>query len=130
MSYRTIKLAMALVALLIACGQPSKQRLTMIEQDHKWVLVDSQNKVQYQVFLYDNGPDYPSEGLYRIVRNEKIGYADTNHVVVIEPKYDCAYPFENGKAKVSNKCSIVPAGEHNIWSSDAWIYIGKDGRNL
>jgi hypothetical protein len=130
MRNQTMKFMIVLVTLLLACGQPAKTSLKMIEQDHKWVLVDGQNKVQYQVFLYDNGPDYPSEGLYRIVRDGKIGYADTNHVVVIEPKYDCAYPFDNGKAKVSTNCGSTKVGEYSTWTSNDWIYIGKDGRKF
>ena len=44
----------------------------------KWVIMDSKKKVLYEIFPYDNGPDYPSEGLFRIVQNGKIGYAHEN----------------------------------------------------
>ncbi len=95
----------------------------------KWVILDKQNKEIYEVFPFDNGPDTPSEGLIRIVKNGKIGYADANtYAVVIPPQFDCAYPFEKGKAKVSKNCKTIKEGEHSIWESDAWQFVDKKGR--
>jgi hypothetical protein len=86
----------------------------------------------YKIFVYDNGPDYTSDGLYRIVgANEKIGYMDSlTSKVVIEPQFDCAFPFENGKAKVSNKCETKKDGEHSTWESKDWYFIDKSGKKL
>ena len=108
----------------------SSALLTMTQTgDGKWVIMDSQKTALYEVFLYDNGPDYPSEGLIRVVKNGKIGYADANtYAIVIEPQFDCAFPFENGKAKVSNQCQTVKDGEHSVWTSDVWQYVDKKGR--
>jgi len=97
--------------------------------DGKWVIMDSKKTTLYQVFVYDNGPDYPSEGLIRVVKNGKIGYADAKtYAIVIEPQFDCAYPFENSKAKVSNQCQTVKEGEYSVWKSDAWQYVDKEGK--
>lgn len=74
---------------------------------------------------FDKGSDHPSEGLIRVF---KIGYAGANaYVLVIEPKFDCAFPFENGKAKVSKQCKTVKDGEHSVWVSGAWQYWDKKG---
>jgi len=103
----------------------------MMEQasDGKWVIIDSKKTTIYEVFIYDNGPDYASDGLIRVVKNGKIGYADANtYAIVIEPQFDCAYPFENGKAKVSNQCQTVKNGEYSVWESDAWQYVDKNGK--
>lgn len=95
----------------------------------KWVIIDSHNTTLYEVFPFDNGPDYPSEGLIRIVKNGKIGYASAKtYAIVIAPLFDCAYPFEKGKAKVSNQCKTVKEGEHSTWTSDNWQYIDKKGK--
>ena len=104
--------------------------LTMEQtEDGKWVIMDDQKTALYEVFIYDNGPDYEAEGLIRVVKNGKIGYADAKtYVLVIEPQFDCAYPFENGKAKVSNQCKTVKDGEYNVWESDAWQYVDKQGK--
>ncbi len=95
----------------------------------KWVIMDSKKTTLYDVFIYDNGPDYASEGLIRVVKNGKIGYANAQtYAIVIPPQYDCAFPFENGKAKVSNKCKTVKDGEHSVWTSDVWQYVDKKGK--
>jgi WG containing repeat len=97
--------------------------------DGKWVIVDRQKAVLYEVFIYDNGPDYPSEGLIRVLKNGKIGYADAKtYAIVIEPQFDCAFPFENGKAKVSNQCQTLKDGEHSVWESEDWRYVDKQGK--
>jgi WG containing repeat len=129
-----MKYTFFLLLIAISCNQPkpiNQTPLTMVEIDHKWVLIDQEKKVQYDVFLYDNGPDYPSESLIRIVKNGKIGYADANtYTVVISPQFDCAFPFENGKAKVSKNCKTIKEGEHSTWASDAWQYVDKKGKFL
>lgn len=104
--------------------------LTMEQtNDGKWVILDSQKTALYEVFIYDNGPDYEAEGLIRVVKNGKIGYADAKtYAIVIEPQFDCAFPFENGKAKVSNQCKTVKDGEYSSWESDAWQYVDKQGK--
>ena len=112
-------------------GTPATNTPLTMEQtaDGKWVILDGQKTALYEVFLYDNGPDYPAEGLIRVVKNGKIGYADAKtYALVIEPQFDCAFPFENGKAKVSNRCKTVKDGEYSVWESDAWQYVDKEGK--
>jgi len=92
-----------------------------------FIAIDRDEKVLFEVFPFDNGPDYPSEGLFRIVKNGKIGYADLNFSVKIQPQYGCAFPFENGVAKVSKECKSITDGEHSVWVSNNWIYIDKSG---
>lgn len=102
--------------------------VVLLQGDYKWVVIDRQEKVLYEVFLYDNGPDYPSEGLFRIVQDGKIGYADADtYSIVISPQFDCAFPFENGRAKVSKQCRTVKDGEYSVWESEAWLYVNKAG---
>jgi hypothetical protein len=103
--------------------------IVMTKNDHKWAVIDRSQKVQYEIFLYDNGPDYPSDGLFRIIQNGKIGYADeSDYNIVIEPQFDCAFPFENGKAKVSKNCKTIADGDHQTWQSDDWKFVDKKGK--
>lgn len=96
-----------------------------------FVAIDRKENVLYAVFPFDNGPDEPSDGLFRILENNKIGYADsTTGKVVIKPQFDCAWPFENGVAKVSNDCTTQSHGEHSSWLSDHWYFIDKTGRKV
>lgn len=95
----------------------------------QFVLIDRQGKERYTIFNFDNGPDYPSDGLFRIVDQGKIGYADVKtYQVAIPARFTCAYPFENGVAKVSTDCSTKPDGEHQVWESEHWQYIDKTGK--
>lgn len=124
------RLHLLLISGLLLAGAACKQApapLTMAQTDEgKWVIMDDQKNALYEVFLFDNGPDYPSEGLIRVVKNGKIGYADaTTYAIVIEPQFDCAFPFENGKARVSKQCRTVEDDEHSIWESEAWEYVSK-----
>ena len=89
----------------------------------------------YEAFQYDNGDDYVSEGLYRIVDREgRIGYADEDGQTIIKPRFAFGYPFENGKAKVTDtgERKEVPGseGEHWYWESDEWYDIDKDGHRI
>ena len=89
----------------------------------------------YTVFQYDNGDDYSSEGLYRIVdRKGRIGYADKEGKTVIRPRFAFGYPFEGGRAKVtdSGQRKEVPGsgGEYHYWESDGWYYIDRNGNKL
>ena len=93
-----------------------------------FIAIDARDNMLFMVFSFDNGPDFPSEGLFRIVNNEGlIGYATTDGQIVIAPQYKCAYPFVKNKAKVSCDCKVINEDEYQIWYSDSWFYIHKDG---
>ncbi len=95
------------------------------------VAIDRHQNVLYEVFPFDNGPDNASDGLFRIMANKKIGYADAaTGAVVIRPQFDCASPFENGQAKVSTNCKTQSNGEHQTWLSDHWYFIDKKGQKM
>ena len=97
-----------------------------------FIAIDRQQNVLYNVFPFDNGPDYASDGLFRIIKNKKIGYADeATGKVIIKPQFDCAFPFENGVAKVSINCrTYADDAEHHTWTTDNWLYINKRGRKI
>lgn len=87
-------------------------------------------KYLFDVFKYDNGPDYPSEGLFRIVDKEGlIGFADTMGNLIIPPKYRFAYPFKSGEAKVTDKGTLLVDSQdidrHEYWQSGKykWYFI-------
>ena len=96
-----------------------------------FVAIDRQENVLYKVFPFDNGPDNSSNGFFRIIENNKIGFADSaTGKIIIKPQFDCAFPFENGLAKVSTNCNIQQEGEHYRWVSDNWYYIDKSGKKV
>jgi len=94
----------------------------------KIIGINQNAKELFEVFRYDNGPDYVESGLFRIIKNGKIGYANPNGEIIIEPSFDCAYPFKGGFAKVSDNCETIIDGEHSIWKSENWYKITKNGK--
>ncbi|MBK7129500.1 MAG: hypothetical protein IPM74_06695 [Crocinitomicaceae bacterium] len=95
-----------------------------------FIALDLQGKEMYEVFPYDNGPDYLQEGYFRIVKENKIGFAREDGSIAIEPQYACAYPFENGTAMVSFECTESIEFEMIKWESDQWFYIDTTGTKL
>ena len=90
---------------------------------------------RYPAFQFDNGDDYVVEGMYRIVdESGRIGYADERGNTVIVPRFAGAFPFENGRAMVTDSCRVKEVershGEYHKWESDKWYYIDKKGRRL
>jgi hypothetical protein len=105
-----------------------------IVADPGFVLIDRNGKHIYNIFAFDNGPDYTSEGIYRIIKDGKIGYVDSlTSKVLIAPQFSCAFPFESGKAKVSFNCTEVlefPGDEHSTWQSNKWFYVDRRGKTI
>ena len=103
----------------------------LLNAQQEFVAIDRKETVLYKVFPFDNGPDYASNGLFRIVENTKIGFADAaTGKIVIKPQFSCAFPFENGVAKVSNDCKAEPEGEYTSWISENWYYINTSGEKV
>ena len=93
--------------------------------------IDRQENILYNVFPFDNGPDYFSDGLFRILMDGKIGYADSaTGKIIIKPQFDCAQPFENGVAKVSTDCTTKSDREHSTWLRVTWFYIDRTGKKV
>lgn len=92
--------------------------------------IDQKENRLYEVYWFDNGPDDLKYGLFRIIRNGKIGYANQKGQIVIKPQFDCANQFKNGIAKVTFDCVLQKDGEYITMQSDNWIYIDKSGKKL
>jgi hypothetical protein len=107
-----------------------KYMAIVLKRSGELVAIDRFDRELFEVMWYDNGPDYFSEGLIRIKKNGKIGFADEKGKMVIEPLFECAFPFENGRARVALSCKTVQDGEHSRWESDSWFYIDKRGRKM
>ena len=92
---------------------PNKHGLTIFLSKNGWKAMAKDGKVAFDVVQYDNGPDYISQGLFRFIKNGKMGFADEKGKICIPAKYDFVSPFdENGKASFCNGCKKVYSGEH------------------
>ncbi len=93
-----------------------------------FVGINRQEDVLFNVFPFDNAPDSPSEGKFRIIEKDKIGYADTTGKVIILPKFGGALPFSEGFAAVCEECEKVQNGEHYSWENGKWGFIDTMGK--
>lgn len=110
-------------------GNPFRYCIYLDKQAGGFRVVDQHLQEPYQVYLFDNGPDYPKEGRYRIRLNGKIGFADEETgAIVVAPVYDCAFPYEDGKASVGFSCKEESDGEHRWWSGGKWQDIDRQGK--
>ncbi|NOQ72335.1 MAG: hypothetical protein GQ574_10065 [Crocinitomix sp.] len=103
----------------------------VMNQEYDWIGIDKAENELFEIFVFEQGPDYVKDGLFRIVADDKIGYANELGEIVIPPIYSCAWPFENGVAEVAFNCIQVQSDpEHWSWNSDEWFYIDKSGKRL
>lgn len=92
---------------------------------------DRKGKFLYQPFLYDNGADYFSEGLRRLVKNGKVGFADRNGKIVIEAEHDFASPFNYGYATFCDDCDWEKTNdEHRSIVGGKWGVMNVTGQTV
>lgn len=97
----------------------------------RWVGIDRNENVLFDLVSFDNGPDYFNEGLTRVQRNGKMGYANNKGEVVIPCQYAFAGWFENGIAKVTFEAKQYrDLDEHLRVESDSWFNIDKQGNRI
>ena len=96
-----------------------------------WMYVNRSGKVVIRgVPAMDNGADSFHDGLVRIVRNGKYGFANRGGQVVIPAIYDGAMNFENGRTAVCKGCETSREGEHHFLSGGVWFRINTKGTVL
>ena len=83
-----------------------------------------------RTLMYDNGPDYFEEGLVRSLKDGKVGFMDKNLDLIIERKFDFAFPFKNGKAEVCVGCTRNTDGEYSYYEDGVWYYIDTKGKKI
>ena len=105
----------------------SKIKEIVYTEGKGYLAFDNEGNQLFEVFPFDNGPDYPSEGLFRIIENGKIGYADERGNVVIIPQFNAALPFQDGMAAFCEKCYETVDNEHKRWIGGKWGFINREG---
>jgi hypothetical protein len=107
---------------------PTGPLTVRFSEEEGFVAFDREGERRFVVFPFDNGPDYPSEGLFRIVDGGRIGFADTTGRVVIPPRFSAVLPFHQGRAAFCTGCTTVREGEHSRWQGGKWGFIDRQGR--
>nr|WP_086937392.1 WG repeat-containing protein [Thaumasiovibrio occultus] len=85
-----------------------------------------------EAMFFDLGPDYFVEGLARTVVDGKIGYFNRDFDIVITPKYDWGFTFNEGKALVCNGCEKHPDedSDHFTMQGGKWGVINTEGEEI
>ena len=91
--------------------------------------IDRSEKVLFQVCSFELGPDIISNGLFRIIENGKIGFANMNGKIVIKPNWGFIFPFqENGLAIFCEKGNWIWIDkEHRKFSGGKWGAMDTKG---
>jgi WG containing repeat len=99
-----------------------------------WMYVSRTGRVVISgVPWMDNGADAFHDGLVRVVKNEKYGFANRKGQLVIPPIYDGALTFQNGHATVCKGCADTCAErecEHHFFKGGEWFQIDTKGNVL
>lgn len=97
----------------------------------RWIAIDRDQNILYDVVPFDNGPDYFMEGLVRVKRNGKMGYANKYGQIVIPCEYAFASWFENGRAEVTYEATVSQEfGDHTKVSGESWFTIDIHGNTI
>ena len=63
----------------LICFTDKFDKFAIVSAPDKGIIgIDRKENILFNVYVFDNGPDYPSNGLFRIIKDGKIGYADMN----------------------------------------------------
>lgn len=111
-------------------GFEASSGLAAVVDEDGWSYINVTGATVYKPYIYDNGPDYPSDGLSRIVDEfGKVGYIDDKGALILSPQFDWASPFEEGVAQFCEGCKeeAIHDGEHTQIVGGRWGTITKDG---
>ncbi|MCL2143937.1 MAG: WG repeat-containing protein [Endomicrobia bacterium] len=105
----------------------------VMRDDGQWIGIDRNDNVILYPFIYDNGPDYVFEGLFRFVDNDKIGFANLDGDKIIPAEFDFVEPFQDGLAEYAygGHSEYDHLNEHWAWTGAAETgYINKYGQRF
>jgi hypothetical protein len=106
----------------------SPEGIAAVADEEGWYYIDRTGKKLITPLIFDNGPDYFEEGLARFTERKKIGFFDKHGRIIIEAKFDFAWPFHERLAVVCMDCKKLPSdGEHSKMIGGRWGYINKKG---
>ncbi len=104
-------------------------KVALVYDDSGWVYINRQDSIILRPFIYDSGPDYLEEGLFRFVENGKMGFANKNYEKIIPAMFDFVTFFENGIAEYTLGGSKSMHVVHWSWGGGYdGGYINKAGQ--
>lgn len=90
--------------------------------------IDRNEQILFQVYNYEVFPDKITNGLFRIIENDKMGFANMDGQIVIEPQYKFVYPFQkNGYAIFCENGIWTKLDDEHLVLKGKWGAIDKKG---
>lgn len=75
-------------------------KMAIVQDRQKgWIGINKNDSIILFPYIYDNGPDYLSEGLFRFVEDDKMGFANADGEKIIPAHFDFLTSFKDGIAK-------------------------------
>ncbi len=105
-----------------------KIAIVSIKNHSGFYAIDRLENILFEVMEYDNGPDPVNNGLFRIVSDDKIGYANMQGQVLIKPQFEVALPFSDGYAAFCVGVRDEKKGDHKKRVGGKWGYINEYGK--
>jgi hypothetical protein len=103
--------------------------MAFVTLNYKWVAINNHDSIILSPYIFDNGPDYIEEGLFRFVENNKIGFANEKGRKIILAQFDFASTFKGGLAAFSVGGKMEKWDEeHSTWNGGLWGFIDKKGQ--
>jgi len=104
-----------------------KMAIVSLKDKPGYYAIDRKENILFEVLGYDNAPDKLCEGLVRIKKDGKIGFANENGEIIIQPQFEAAMPFSKGYSAVCIGGTLAKDGEYDIRVNGKWGLINKNG---
>ncbi|MDV3746717.1 WG repeat-containing protein [Elizabethkingia anophelis] len=123
--YKTHKNVIKIPAKFISTYSDKLCKMAIVlDSKEGWIGIDKKGTIILRPYIYDNGPDYVEEGLFRFTEGKKIGFANLNGVKIITAQFDFVTPFKDGLAE------YYIGGERIYENGKTAAQIDKDGGSL
>ena len=110
-------------------GTDTMFKIAFVTLHFKWIAIDRLENIILTPFIFDNGPDYVQEGLFRYIENNKIGFSNMKGQKIIQAKFDFVSAFNSGLAAFNIGGQLKKLDEeHSSWEGGLWGFINKNGQ--
>jgi hypothetical protein len=109
-------------------GKLCNYAIVVKKECYKWVAINNKDSLLWEAFIFDNLPDVSRNGLFRVIVDGKVGFANEQGKIVIKPLFDGANSFSEGFAAVNIGGRLATRGEHSFIEGGHWGYIDKKGK--
>lgn len=112
----------------ITAGAFSRMGIAAVTDEKGWIYINRRGAALVRPFVFDNGPDYFSEGLARYTEKGRFGFFDERGRITIRAQFDFVLPFHEGLAAACRGCRFEREGEHTAVVNGKWGFIDRRGR--